>query len=138
MKYSVIDRHAVEHPIRRLSSVMAVLPSGYYAWKQQSESNRLRLDPRLTPLIHQFWEESGQVYRYRKSRDDLRDLGEHCRKHRVARLMQHAGLGSHTGYGRRAGTRGGNAAPSMSRGQLPPQRPGGELFPVAQARANQA
>jgi putative transposase len=110
VKYAFIDRHAVEHPVRRLCAVMAVHPSGYYAWKQQPESARSRQDRLLTPLIRQCWEESGRVYGYRKIRDDLRDLGERCGKHRVARLMRHAGLRSHTGYGRRPGMRGGKAS----------------------------
>jgi putative transposase len=110
VKYAFIDRHAVEHPVRRLCAVMAVHLSGYYAWKRQPESARSRQDRLLTPLIRQCWEESGRVYGYRKIRDDLRDLGERCGKHRVARLMRHAGLRSHTGYGRRPGMRGGKAS----------------------------
>ena len=38
------------------------------------------------------------VYGYRKIRDALREMGETCGKHRVARLMRHEGLGSQTGY----------------------------------------
>ena len=55
----------------------------------------------------QAWLESGGVYGYRKLTLDMRDLGECCGKHRVARLLKREGLRSQTGYGRRSGVRGG-------------------------------
>lgn len=110
MKYAFIDNHAAQHPVRRLCAVLAVHPSGYYAWKQQPESERAKLDQRHIRIIRQFWEDSGRVYGYRKIRNDLHDLGEPCGKHRVARLMRQAGLRSHTGYGRRPGMRGGKVS----------------------------
>ena len=55
----------------------------------------------------QAWLESGGVYGYRKLTLDMRDLGERCGKHRVARLLKREGLRSQTGYGRRPGVRGG-------------------------------
>ncbi len=54
--------------------------------------------------------ESGGVYGYRKLTLDMRDLGERCGKHRVARLLKGEGLRSQTGYGRRPGMRGGKPA----------------------------
>ena len=87
--------------------MMAVHPSGYYAWQQQPDSARAKEDGRLLGLIKQFWLESGSVYGYRKISADLRDLGETCGKHRVARLMQCEGLRSQTGYQRRPGHYGG-------------------------------
>lgn len=36
-----------------------------------------------------------------KIRDDMREMGETCRKHRVMRLMRHEGLRSQNGYRRR-------------------------------------
>jgi putative transposase len=56
------------------------------------------------------WLESGCVYGYRKTRDDLRDLDEHCGKHRVYRLMQRAGIKSEVGYSKRRGYYGGKPA----------------------------
>jgi len=87
--------------------MMAVHPSGYYAWQQQPDSARAKEDGRLLGLIKQSWLESGGVYGYRKISADLRDLGEACGKHRVARLMQCEGLRSQTGYQRRPGHYGG-------------------------------
>ena len=89
--------------MRRLCQVMAVHPSGYYAWRAKPESLRVKGDRRLLGLIKQFWLESGGVYGYRKITDDLRDEGETCGKHRVYRLMRAEGLRSQTGYRRRQG-----------------------------------
>ena len=83
--------------------MMAVHPSGYYAWKVAPVSPRRKEDQRLSGLIKQFWLESGGVYGCRKITGDLRDLGERCGKHRVYRLMRQDGLRSQTGYRRRPG-----------------------------------
>jgi transposase InsO family protein len=61
-------------------------------------------------LIKQSWLESGTVYGYRKVTTDLRDQGEPCGKHRVARLMKKEGLRSRSGYGHRPGHYGGKPA----------------------------
>lgn len=44
------------------------------------------------------------------SRMDMRDLGERCGKHRVARLLKLEGLRSQTGYRHRPGPRGAKPA----------------------------
>lgn len=54
-------------------------------------------------MVKQSWLESGAVYGYRKIHRDLRDLGEACDKHRVAKLMKREGLRSQTGYQHRKG-----------------------------------
>ena len=90
------------YPVRRLCHVMAVHPSGYYAWRSDPASPRAKEDQRLLGLIKHAWLESGGVYGYRKITHDLRDLGECCGKHRVYRLMRQEGLRAQVGYRRRA------------------------------------
>jgi putative transposase len=92
--------------MRSMCRVLGVHPSGYYAWCQTPLSSRARDDRRLTGLVKQYWLESGGVYGYRKVHDDLREQGEPCGKHRVARLMRLAGLKAQIGYGRRPRPRG--------------------------------
>jgi len=87
--------------------MMAVHPSGFYAWCAEPESERAQEDRRLLGHIKQSWLESGAVYGYRKVSDDLRDLGEQCGINRVHRIMRAAGLHSQTGYGKRRFKRGG-------------------------------
>ena len=96
--------------MRRLCVVLAVHHSGYYAWRRKPDSKRSQDDRRVSALAHQSWIESGRVYGYRKVCNDLRDLGDRCGKHRVARLMRLAGCKSQTGYVRRSGFRSGKPA----------------------------
>lgn len=93
MRYAFIERHEKTHGVRRLCTVMDVHPSGYYAWKKQPISDKVRDDQRLLGLLKQAWLESGCVYGYRKLTLDMRDLGERCGKHRVARLLRREGRG---------------------------------------------
>lgn len=96
--------------MRRLCQVMDVHPSGYYVWRRDPQSARAKEDRRLLGLIKQLWLESGCVYGYRKVHDDLKELGERCGKHRVARLMRSAGLRAQVGYAKRRGKYGGRPA----------------------------
>lgn len=126
MKYAFIERHKRDHRVRLLCKVMAVHPSGYYAWRQQPHSARARDDQRLLGLLKQAWLESGGTYGYRKLTTDMRDLGETCGKHRVARLLRQEGLRSQTGYHRRPGVRGGQpavVAPNHLKRQFTPDSP---------------
>lgn len=110
MRYAFITHHEQEYSVRRMCHVMQVHPSGYYAWKATPQSPRALDDLRLLGLLKQAWLESGGVYGYRKLTLDMRDLGERCGKHRVARLLKGEGLRSQTGYGRQPGMRGGKPA----------------------------
>lgn len=77
--------------------MMSAQPSGYYAKKANSTSEREKEDQRLLGLIKQSRLESGGVYGYRKITNDLRDLGESCGKHRVYRLIRQEGLSAQVG-----------------------------------------
>lgn len=90
--------------------MVALHPSGYYAWRINPQSKRKIEDQRLLGHIKQSWLESGALYGYRKVHDDLRELGETCGHNRVYRLMPQAAIRSQTGYHRRPGHRGGQAA----------------------------
>ncbi len=103
MKYAFIKQRAGDYSIRRLCLTLKVHPSGYYAWLSEPQSARAKDDQRLLGLIKHSWLESGGVYGYRKIHDDLREVGEDCGRHRVARLMRLEGLRSQTGYRRRPG-----------------------------------
>ena len=110
MRYAFIKAHEAQHSVRRMCQAMQVHPSGYYAWQAELQSARAKDDQRLSGLLTQAWLESGGVYGYRKLTLDMRDLGERCGKHRVARLLKLEGLRSQTGYRRRPGMRGGKPA----------------------------
>jgi len=55
VRYAFIERHEKVHGVRRLCTVMNVHPSGYYAWKKQPFSDKVRDDQRLLGLLKQAW-----------------------------------------------------------------------------------
>ncbi|HDL7173092.1 TPA: IS3 family transposase [Yersinia enterocolitica] len=126
LKYAFIKQQADHYAIRRLCLTLKVHPSGYYAWLSEPKSARAKDDQRLLGLIKHSWLESGGVYGYRKIHDDLREVGESCGRHRVARLMRLEGLRSQTGYRRRPGKYGGKpavASPNLLKRQFDVREP---------------
>ncbi len=126
LKYAFIKQLAGNYSIRRLCLTLKVHPSGYYAWLSEPKSARAKDDQRLLGLIKHSWLESGGVYGYRKIHDDLREVGESCGRHRVARLMRLEGLRSQTGYRRRPGKYGGKpavASPNLLKRQFDVREP---------------
>lgn len=93
--------HLREFRVCAMCRVLGVHRSGFYAWLKQPASARAKDDARVVGLVKQSWLESGTVYGYRKICTDLRDLGETCSRHRIARLMRAEGLRAQRGYGRR-------------------------------------
>ncbi|UNP27596.1 IS3 family transposase [Lysobacter gummosus] len=101
VKYAFMKQHADEFGLAAMCRVLGINRSGYYAWLHAPASARARDDQRLLGLIKHSWLESGSIYGHRKITTDLRELGETCSKHRVARLMKQEGLRAMVGYGRR-------------------------------------
>ena len=76
---------------------------------------------------------------HRKLTLDMRDLGERCGKHRVARLLKLEGLRSQTGYRRRPGMRGGTpavVAPNHLRRQVTVAEPNQSWVPKRSHRSS--
>jgi putative transposase len=105
--------HRTEFRVSVMCRLLNVHRSGYYAWLRGSQAPRACEDARLVGLIKQHWLESGAVYGYRKIATDLREQGERCSRHRVARLMRREGLRAEIGY-RRPRYYGGSAAASVA------------------------
>ena len=110
MKYAFMQEHLQQFQVTSMCRVLEVERSGFYAWQREPHSSRAQEDRRLLGMIKHAWLESGAVYGYRKVTNDLRDMGEHCGKHRVARLMRSEGLKAQVGYSRRRGHYGGPVA----------------------------
>jgi len=86
LKYAFIAKHQSIYSVTRMCRVLRLHPSGYYAWKAQPQSQRAIDDQRLL---------------------DMRDMGEQCSRHCVARLLRCAGIKAQRGYGKRPYVRGG-------------------------------
>jgi putative transposase len=102
-----VAEHRPLFPVRTMCRCLRIHPSGFYAWLKNPLSNRAREDARQTALIRKAWQDSGQVYGYRKLHDDLLDMGETCCPNRVARLARLASVKAQIGYRRRPGSNGG-------------------------------
>ena len=75
--------------------------SGFYAWLDKPLSDHAIEDQRLLKRIKEFYIASGGTYGSPWIHRDLRDAGEACSIHRVARIMQENKLKSQIGYKRR-------------------------------------
>ena len=88
MKYRFINEHRREHAVQLMCRVLEVSPSGFYEWLNRPLSDRAIEDQRLLALIRSSYTASSGVYGYRRVYLDLREIGESCGKHRVARIMK--------------------------------------------------
>lgn len=96
--YVFIKAQSTTHPVQTLCRVLNVAPSGYYAWLKKPLSNRALEDARLVRLIRASFVASQGIYGAPRVFLDLREAGETCSKHRVARLMREQQLRALHGY----------------------------------------
>ena len=96
--YEFIKAHRDRFSVQALCRVLAVAPSGYYAWLKQPLSNRAQEDIRLLRLIRASFVASQGIYGAPRVFLDLREAGETCSKHRVVRLMRENRLRALHGY----------------------------------------
>lgn len=89
----MIAQHRGEYPLRLMCRVLAVTPSGYYAWQRRGPSARAQEDTRLRVQIAAFHRRSRQRYGSPRIHEDLRlEAGVRVSRKRVARVMREAGL----------------------------------------------
>ncbi len=96
--YEFIKAQQGHFNVQALCRVLEVAPSGYYAWLQQPLSNRAQEDARLLRLIRAAFVASHGIYGAPRVFLDLREAGETCSTHRVARLMRENKLRAFHGY----------------------------------------
>jgi putative transposase len=90
--YEFIKAHRTQYSTQAMCRILGVAPSGYYEWFKQPLSNRAQEDARLLRLIRASFTASQGIYGAPRVFLDLREAGETCSKHRVARLMRENGL----------------------------------------------
>lgn len=81
--------------------VLKLNRSGFYSWLKKPISDRTREDSRLLKLIKQFYIASGATYGSPWIHQDLKEAGEVCSVHRVAKIMRLHNLKAQIGYKRR-------------------------------------
>jgi putative transposase len=97
-KYEFIKANQGKHNVRMMCRLLGVARSGYYAWLKSPVSDRAKEDARLLRLIRASFKASQGVYGAPRVFLDLREAGEPCSKHRVARLMRENNMRAAAGY----------------------------------------
>lgn len=98
MKYLFINEHRHEYKVATMCRVLHASRSGFYAWLHQPLSDRAIEDRRLLDLIRDSYTASSGVYGYPRVFADLRETGETCGRHRVARIMREQRIKALRGY----------------------------------------
>ncbi|MEO2176285.1 MAG: IS3 family transposase, partial [bacterium] len=87
--------------IKTMCRVLKLHRSGFYAWLNKPLSDRALEDQRLLQLIKRSYIDSGATYGSPWVHRDLKDAGENCSVHRVAKIMRRNKLKAQIGYKRR-------------------------------------
>lgn len=96
--YQFIKDNDREYSVDMMCRLLRVVRSGYYAWLNESVSDRAQEDVRLLRLIRASFVASHGIYGSPRVFLDLREAGETCSKHRVARLMRVNGIQARHGF----------------------------------------
>ena len=98
LKYTFINAHRREFETAVMCRLLGVSRSGFYQWLRNPLSDRALEDQRLLGLIRAAYMASHGVYGAPRIFLDLREAGETCSKHRVARIMRANHLKAWHGY----------------------------------------
>jgi putative transposase len=96
--YHFIKANQRLHNVETMCRLLEVARSGYYAWLQEPVSPRAQEDVRILGLIRASFAASHGIYGAPRVFLDLREAGETCSKHRVARLMRVNKIRARHGY----------------------------------------
>jgi putative transposase len=87
-----VSANQAVYPIRSVSRVLGVSPSGFYAWRKRLPSKREQADDMLTQEIKKIHQKSKGTYGAPRIHAELAEQGLHVGRKRVARLMRAADL----------------------------------------------
>ena len=98
MKYRLINDHRGQYGVMTMCRVLRASRAGFYQWLHHPQSARAIEDQRLLRLIRDSYAGSSGVYGSPRVFGDLREAGETCGKHRVARIMREHRIKALRGY----------------------------------------
>ena len=90
--------HRREFRLTTMSRVMRVHRSGLYAWRKTPQSRRAQEGEQILKKVRASYLASNGVYGSPRVHRDLREEGERCGEHRVARLVRINGIRAIRGY----------------------------------------
>ena len=88
IKEEAVNDHRHEFWIASMCRVLRVTRGGFYQWLHKPVSDRVIEDQHLLGKIRESYVASGGVYGSLRVCGDLREAGEGCSKHRVAKIMR--------------------------------------------------
>ena len=97
-KYAFIKAHRREFDTAVICRLLDVSRSGFYQWLRNPLSDRAVEDQRLLGLIRAAYTASHGVYGAPRIVLDVREAGETCSTHRVARIMRTHNIKALHGY----------------------------------------
>jgi putative transposase len=92
VKYAWITQQASDHSLSALCRALGVSSSGFYHWRSRAPSTRAIENARLALTIQCVHREYREAYGTERLWRELRDRGEQCGRHRVARLRRRHGV----------------------------------------------
>jgi putative transposase len=98
VKYQFINEHRHRWGVKTMCRLLEVARSGFYHWLHQPLSKQAVEDARLLVLIKDSYDASSGVYGSPRVFLDLREAGEVCGRHRVARIMKAHKIKALRGY----------------------------------------
>jgi putative transposase len=92
MKYRFMETHRGTFRVKRMSRVLGVSRSGYYAWRTRRPSIRQQDNEQLLEHIWDAHKGSRRLYGSPRITAEINEQGIRCGKNRVARLMKANGI----------------------------------------------
>jgi len=96
VKYKFMKENINIFHLIRMSKILKVSRSGYYAWLSRPMSEREKHNRYLSKRIRSIYEQRKRVYGCLRITAELREEGFSCSKNRVARLMRKQGITART------------------------------------------
>lgn len=96
MRYRFIEAEKARFPVRLLCRSLHVSRSSYYGWRERPASARDQENRRLEIKIRSLQRASRHTYGSPRIHAALRDVGESCGRHRIARIMRNSGIRAKT------------------------------------------
>ena len=92
MKFRFVQEYRGTFRVGKMCEVLKVSRSGFYAWLKRQPSQREVANKKLTTRIREVHASTRGIYGAPRVYQELRDAGERCGRHRVARIMRKEGL----------------------------------------------
>lgn len=91
-----MEEHKTSRDIQKMCSVLKVSRSGYYAWRNHTESRRAQANELLLCEIRKAYDQNRGLYGSPRITRELHSFGISCNRKRVTRLMKISGIRAKT------------------------------------------